>query len=68
MNILLHICCAPCEIYPVEALRKSGHVVAGYFCNPNIHPYPEYLKRKGEVEKYSNEARQVRLDILDSVL
>ena len=56
MNVLLHICCAPCEIYPVEALRKSGHTVAGFFYNPNIHPYSEYLKRKEEVEKYSKEA------------
>lgn len=55
MNILLHICCAPCEIYPVEKLRKDKHVMAGYFCNPNIHPYSEYLKRKAEVEKYSKE-------------
>ncbi|MDP3792085.1 MAG: epoxyqueuosine reductase QueH [Candidatus Omnitrophota bacterium] len=55
MNILLHICCAPCEIYPVEALRKSGHKIAGLFYNPNIHPYSEYLKRKKEVEKYSKE-------------
>jgi len=56
MNILLHICCAPCLIYPIEALRKSGHKIAGVFYNPNIHPYPEYLKRKEEVEKYSKEA------------
>ena len=55
MNILLHICCAPCEIYPVEALKKGGHKIAGYFYNPNIHPYTEYLKRKAEVEKYSKE-------------
>lgn len=55
MNILLHICCAPCSIYPIEALRKEGHKVGGYFYNPNIHPYSEYLKRKAEVEKYAKE-------------
>ena len=53
MNILLHICCAPCAIRPIEDLRKEGHVLAGYFYNPNIHPYSEYLKRKAEVEKLS---------------
>jgi epoxyqueuosine reductase len=53
MNILLHICCAPCEIYPVEKLRKDRHLVGGFFYNPNIHPYAEYLKRRTEVEKYS---------------
>ena len=56
MNILLHICCAPCSIYPIEALRKEGHKIGGYFDNSNIHPYSEYLKRKAEVEKYSKEA------------
>jgi len=56
MNILLHICCAPCVIYPVESLRKAGHKLAGFFYNPNIQPYSEYLKRKAEVEKYSKEA------------
>lgn len=55
MNILLHICCAPCAIYPVENLRKAGHKLAGLFYNPNIQPYSEYLKRKVAVEKYSNE-------------
>ena len=56
MNILAHICCAPCAIYLVEYLRKEGHTVAGFYYNPNIHPYSEYLRRKGEVEKYSREA------------
>lgn len=57
MNILLHICCAPCEIYPVEKLRKDKHTACGFFYNPNVHPYSEYLKRKDEVEKYSKEAQ-----------
>lgn len=56
MNILLHICCAPCEIFPVESLKRQGHKIAGFFYNPNIHPYSEYLKRKEWVEKYSKEA------------
>ncbi|MFH1190540.1 MAG: epoxyqueuosine reductase QueH [Candidatus Omnitrophota bacterium] len=56
MNILLHICCAPCSIYPIDRLRKQGHRIAGYYYNPNIHPYSEYLKRKAEAEKYSKEA------------
>lgn len=52
MNILLHICCASCAIFPVEELKKEGHKAAGFFYNPNIHPYSEYIKRKAEVEKY----------------
>jgi len=57
MNILLHICCAPCSIYPVEKLREDKHVIAGFFYNPNIHPYPEYLKRKDAVQMYSKSAK-----------
>lgn len=53
MTLLLHICCAPCAIFPIEALRKERNDIAGFFYNPNIHPYSEYLKRKAEVEKYA---------------
>lgn len=56
MNILLHICCAPCSIFPIKELKSKGHRIAGYFYNPNIHPYSEYLKRLSEVDKYSKEA------------
>ncbi|MFA5147051.1 MAG: epoxyqueuosine reductase QueH [Candidatus Omnitrophota bacterium] len=56
MNILLHICCAPCAIFPVEDLKRDGHKLAGFFYNPNIHPYSEYLKRKQEVERYAGDA------------
>ncbi|MFH0763536.1 MAG: epoxyqueuosine reductase QueH [Candidatus Omnitrophota bacterium] len=52
VNVLLHICCAPCAIFPIEELKKEGYRLAGFFYNPNIHPYSEYLKRKEEVEKY----------------
>ena len=56
MNILLQICCAPCSVYPIDELRGEGHRIAGFFYNPNIHPYSEYLRRRNEVEKYSAEA------------
>ena len=55
MNILRHICCAPCTIFPIEELKKAGHRIEGFFYNPNIHPYSEYLKRKAESEKYAEE-------------
>ena len=53
MNVLLHICCAPCAIYPVESLREEGHAVTGFFYNPNIHPVNEYLFRLLEMMRYS---------------
>ncbi|MEK6564533.1 MAG: epoxyqueuosine reductase QueH [Candidatus Omnitrophota bacterium] len=46
MKVLLHTCCGPCVIYPLEILRKEGFEVEGYFYNPNIYPQEEFLKRK----------------------
>lgn len=45
MNILLHICCGPCALFPLGTLRASGHEVTGFFYNHNIHPYLEYARR-----------------------
>jgi len=53
MKILLHICCAPCTIYPLEILRKEAGQVKGVFFNPNIHPYLEYKKRLDTVREYA---------------
>ena len=50
MNILLHICCGPCAIYPLRALRDQGHAVTGLFYNPNIHPLQEYLRRRSSAQ------------------
>ena len=46
MNVLLHVCCGPCSLMPVRALREEGFEVTGYFANPNIHPVTEYLRRR----------------------
>jgi predicted adenine nucleotide alpha hydrolase (AANH) superfamily ATPase len=54
MKILLHICCAPCSIYPVETLRQTGHDLRGYFYNPNIHPYLEFEKRLSTLKAYAS--------------
>lgn len=53
MNILLHICCANCSIYPVRVLREANHAVTGYFFNHNIHPYQEYRRRLDAVREYA---------------
>ena len=54
-KILLHICCGPCASYPVPRLREQGYEVMGYFFNPNIHPYSEYVKRHEALEEYARE-------------
>jgi len=53
MKILLHICCAPCAIYPVRVLRDEDMEVMGFFYRHNIHPYTECLKRQQALEDYS---------------
>ena len=52
MKILLHICCAPCSIYPVKTLRSDGMNPTGFFYNNNIHPYTEYVKRRNALAQY----------------
>jgi predicted adenine nucleotide alpha hydrolase (AANH) superfamily ATPase len=53
VKILLHICCAPCSIYPLRILREEGDEVVGLFYNPNIHPYLEYQRRLETLDAYA---------------
>lgn len=53
MDILLHMCCAPCAIYPFYRLREEGLEAAGFFYNPNIHPYLEYRRRMDTVRDFA---------------
>jgi len=54
VKLLLHICCAPCAIYPLKILRTEGLEVFGFFYNHNIHPYSECLKRRETLEEYAD--------------
>lgn len=56
MKLLLHTCCAPCMIYPLERIRKNGYDVTAFFYNPNVHPLSEYNNRKQAVEFYTKDA------------
>ena len=53
MNLFLHICCAPCALYPYFRLKEEGLEPTGYFYNPNIHPYQEYRKRLDTVREFA---------------
>ncbi len=55
MKILMHMCCAPCAVYPVESLQIKGQKVDGLYYNPNIHPYEEFEKREENVDKLAND-------------
>jgi len=49
-KLLLHICCGPCLIYPLEKMIENFDV-KGYFFNPNIYPDEEKIKRKENLQK-----------------
>ena len=55
MKLLLHACCAPCSGAIVEALLGEGIIPTMYYCNPNIFPEEEYVKRRDECAGYAAE-------------
>ena len=61
MKILLHICCAPCSIYPLKVLSENNFDVMGFFYRHNIHPYSECLKRQQTLETY---AQKIDLQVI----
>lgn len=52
-KILLHICCAPCTVFPLGWLRQEGREICGYFYNPNVHPCSEYIRRRDTLDAYA---------------
>jgi len=38
MKLLLHICCGPCAVYPVNVLREEGIYFEGLFSIPIFIP------------------------------
>ncbi|MCL4441053.1 MAG: epoxyqueuosine reductase QueH [Firmicutes bacterium] len=60
MKLLLHTCCGPCSIYPVDVLKGEADVT-GYFFNPNIHPYTEWRARRETLASY---ARSIELPVM----
>ncbi|MFH1191512.1 MAG: epoxyqueuosine reductase QueH [Candidatus Omnitrophota bacterium] len=55
MDILLHICCGPCLIYPFRRLKDQGFNVRGFYFNPNICPVSEYYRRLEALKVLSQE-------------
>ena len=45
MKLLLHACCGPCLLEPLDALTDD-HEVTVHYDNPNIHPLHEYERRR----------------------
>ncbi|MEW5758557.1 MAG: epoxyqueuosine reductase QueH [Candidatus Omnitrophota bacterium] len=56
MELLVHICCGPCLIYPYKILKENNFNITGFFYNPNIHPESEYNLRLGSAQLYLKKA------------
>ncbi len=61
MKLILHACCAPCLIHPLNVLQQEGIKVWGFFYNPNIHGFDEFTKRHNSVLDY---AKKVELPLI----
>ncbi len=62
-RVLLHTCCAPCSSAIVECMIQHGIKPTIFYCNPNIYPIEEYLKRKDECTRYAD---SLGLEIVDA--
>ena len=51
-KLLVHTCCAPCLIAPLNKLKEEWDVTLVWY-NPNIHPYTEYLKRRDTLRDFA---------------
>ncbi len=57
MKVLLHVCCGPCAIYPLNVLQENGAEVTGHFYNPNIHPFKEFKRRLNTLQDYAKKTK-----------
>lgn len=55
MNLLIHLCCAPCGNAPIAKLQNDNHNISALWYNPNIHPFTEYRSRKQSVIDFTKE-------------
>ncbi len=52
-RLLIHTCCGPCSIYPVQQLQNEDIRLRGYFYPHNIHPLIECQKREQTLKDYA---------------
>lgn len=50
MKLLLHLCCSTCAIAPLQSLHLQGIRVTGFWFNPNIHPFTEFVLRRDSLQ------------------
>ena len=55
MRVMLHACCGPCLLEPLEVLAQE-HDVTVCYANPNIAPREEYVRRRDTLLGYAESA------------
>ena len=50
-SLLLHACCGPCAVWPIEFLADYFHITI-FYNNSNIYPEEEYSRRLNELKQY----------------
>jgi hypothetical protein len=60
-KVLIHVCCAHCAAYTAEYWKTQGYEAAGFWYNPNIHPYTEHQNRLEAIQKL---AQQIGLPLI----
>jgi predicted adenine nucleotide alpha hydrolase (AANH) superfamily ATPase len=58
---LIHVCCAHCAAYTAEYWRGQGYEAAGFWYNPNIHPFTEHQQR---LEGMKTLAKEINLPLI----
>lgn len=59
MRVLLHACCGPCLLEPLDSLSEEHEVEVAY-ANPNIVPREEYVLRRDTLLSYATQ-RDIRV-------
>ncbi len=54
MRLLLHACCGPCLIEPLEEFSATADELVIVYTNSNIHPAEEYERRRDTLRAYAD--------------
>ena len=50
-DLLIHICCGVCSVYPLKYLSQYFRITV-FFSNSNIYPYEEFERRLNALKQY----------------